>query len=130
MPSDEDVAILRTYAWPGNIRELAAVIDRAAIIGNGRRLEVAKALGVGTIAPASSTSNGQSALAAPVSPPEILPLDDAMKQHIEAALRHTHGRIEGPYGAARLLQINPHTLRARMRKLGIAWRRFRADEGP
>jgi len=128
MPSDEDVAILRTYAWPGNIRELAAVIDRAAIIGNGRRLEVAKALGVGTITPASSSSNGQPAVSAPVSPLEILPLDDAMKAHIEAALRHTRGRIEGPYGAARLLQINPHTLRARMRKLGIAWRRFRADD--
>ena len=103
--------LLRTYAWPGNIRELAAVIDRAAIIGNGRRLEVAKALGVGTIAPASANSNGQAAVSATVSSPEILPLDDAMKQHIEAALRHTRGRIEGPYGAARLLQINPHTLR-------------------
>jgi hypothetical protein len=35
------------------------------------------------------------------------------------------GRIEGPYGAARLLGINPHTLRARMRRLGVAWQTFR-----
>jgi transcriptional regulator with GAF, ATPase, and Fis domain len=48
-----------------------------------------------------------------------------MRRHIEAALRETYGRIEGPHGAARLLRINPHTLRARMRKLAISWREFR-----
>ena len=48
-----------------------------------------------------------------------------MRRHIEAALRETHGRVEGRHGAARLLQINPHTLRARMRKLRIDWRGFR-----
>ncbi|PIV88350.1 MAG: Fis family transcriptional regulator, partial [Hydrogenophilales bacterium CG17_big_fil_post_rev_8_21_14_2_50_63_12] len=54
------------------------------------------------------------------------PLDAAMRGHIETALARCHGRIEGPFGAARLLQMNPHTLRSRMRKLGIAWARFRA----
>jgi transcriptional regulator with GAF, ATPase, and Fis domain len=49
-----------------------------------------------------------------------------MTQHIEAALEATHGRVEGPHGAARLLGINPYTLRGRMRKLGIDWARFRA----
>ena len=49
-----------------------------------------------------------------------------MAGHIEAALARTHGRIEGEHGAALLLGINPHTLRARMRKLGVDWRRFRA----
>jgi transcriptional regulator with GAF, ATPase, and Fis domain len=49
-----------------------------------------------------------------------------MRRHIEAALRVTTGRIEGPHGAAMLLEVNPHTLRARMRKLGIDWRRFRS----
>ncbi len=48
-----------------------------------------------------------------------------MKQHIEAALAVTGGRVEGPYGAARLLDINPHTLRGKMRKLEIAWSKFR-----
>ena len=47
----------------------------------------------------------------------IEPLDVVIRRHIEAALEATHGRVEGPHGAARLLQINPHTLRARMRKL-------------
>jgi transcriptional regulator with GAF, ATPase, and Fis domain len=56
-------------------------------------------------------------------------LDAAMTSHIEAALARTAGRIEGPFGAARLLAINPHTLRARMRKLGIDRRRFRPASG-
>jgi hypothetical protein len=38
----------------------------------------------------------------------------------------TKGRIEGPRGAAAILRINPHTLRAKMRKLGVNWRQFRA----
>jgi hydrogenase-4 transcriptional activator len=54
-----------------------------------------------------------------------MPLEAAMKQHIEAALAVTGGRIEGPYGAARLLDINPHTLRGKMRKLEIDWSKFR-----
>jgi transcriptional regulator with GAF, ATPase, and Fis domain len=58
----------------------------------------------------------------------ILPLDQAMARHIESALAHCGGRIEGPQGAARLLEINPHTLRARMRKLGIHWGSFRRSE--
>jgi hypothetical protein len=61
---------------------------------------------------------------APV-PAEIVPLDVAMTAHIELALRATGGCIEGPRGAAAILRINPHTLRARMRKLGINWARFR-----
>jgi transcriptional regulator with GAF, ATPase, and Fis domain len=48
-----------------------------------------------------------------------------MRRHIERALQETRGRVEGPQGAARLLRINPHTLRARMRKLKVDWQRFR-----
>jgi transcriptional regulator with GAF, ATPase, and Fis domain len=48
-----------------------------------------------------------------------------MKEHIERALMATHGRIEGRGGAAELLGINPHTLRARMRKLRLEWAQFR-----
>ncbi|MFN7363340.1 MAG: helix-turn-helix domain-containing protein, partial [Pirellulaceae bacterium] len=55
----------------------------------------------------------------------LLTLDQAMKAHIEQALALTQGRIEGDRGAAKLLDINPHTLRARMRKLGIRWSSFR-----
>ena len=56
----------------------------------------------------------------------IEPLDVVIRRHIEAALDEAHGRVEGPHGAARMLRVNPHTLRARMRKLKIDWRSFRA----
>jgi transcriptional regulator with GAF, ATPase, and Fis domain len=51
-----------------------------------------------------------------------------MRWHIERALSATHGRIEGRFGAARILGINPYTLRARMRKLRIDWRAFRVGD--
>jgi len=50
-----------------------------------------------------------------------------MAQHIELALSRASGRVEGPAGAAALLNINPHTLRSRMRKLGVEWGRFREN---
>jgi transcriptional regulator with GAF, ATPase, and Fis domain len=127
VPSAEDIHLLVSYPWPGNVRELAAVIERAAILGEGQRLELALALGAAPARPAPR-------------PPEELPpvaasdggggpwltLDAAMARHIEAALGRARGRVEGPGGAAELLDINPHTLRARMRKLGVDWRRYRA----
>ena len=117
--------LLATYRWPGNVRELSAVIDRAAILGDGKRLEVATALGIPTGAGAErATSVLPTAVGAPHAVNGAQTLDAAMVSHIEAALGRTGGRIEGPFGAARLLAINPHTLRARMRKLGIDRRRF------
>lgn len=124
MPSADDIALLMAYPWPGNVRELGAVIDRAAILGNGRCLEVATALGVA--GPALSAAPGAPASPAyPPSPGEIVTLDEAMRRHIELALGATSGQIEGSQGAAALLGINPHTLRARMRKLGVEWSRYR-----
>jgi len=63
--------------------------------------------------------------ASPASPTSIEPLDDVIRRHIEHALVACQGRIDGPFGAARKLAINPHTLRARMRKLGIDWHHHR-----
>ena len=121
--SDDDVAVLSEYRWPGNVREIAAVMDRAVLIGQGRSLEVAAALGPGT-RPSSGPRHAVATAAA--SPAGIEPLDVIVRRHIEAALDATRGRVEGPHGAARLLRINPHTLRARMRKLKVDWSRFRA----
>ena len=45
MPSEEDIKLLQSYDWPGNVREFAAVIDRAVILGNGISLEISKSLG-------------------------------------------------------------------------------------
>lgn len=120
--SDDDVRVLAGYKWPGNVREMAAVMDRAVLIGQGRALAVAAALGQ----VATSSAPGLAGAAAEAETPgPIAPLDDVVRRHIEVALRHTHGRIEGVHGAARMLRINPHTLRARMRKLKIDWKRFR-----
>src|SRR5215510_3967284 len=125
LPSLQDLTLLTNYAWPGNIRELAAVIDRAAILGAGKSLEIAKALGVmthGRLTPPTTGRVPAAPLPAAATP---MPLEAALKQHIEDALALTCGRVEGPYGAARLLDINPHTLRGKMRKLEIDWRKFR-----
>ncbi len=149
-PSPEDLQVMLGYRWPGNIRELAAVIDRAVILGEGQRLDLKTALGSGNIGDSAAGTAGLSAEPVaddeptfyevipesrpPLRPPapvpaeiadENLSLDDAIKRHIEAVLQRVHGKIEGPKGAAARLQINPHTLRAKMRKLGIDWAGFR-----
>lgn len=127
MPSEADIELLQTYDWPGNIRELGAVIDRAAILGDGDALELAAALGVAPPVElrSSATESVNSSTAFGARRNRIASLNDAMRSHIETALRIAHGRIEGSRGAARLLAINPHTLRARMRKLKINWSAFR-----
>jgi transcriptional regulator with GAF, ATPase, and Fis domain len=137
-PTDSDLQQLAGYDWPGNIRELGAVIDRAAILGGGRRLDVATALGLGrqpSTVPRSPPTDATLYEVVPeepapqTAPPpasgDIVSLATAMRQHIERALLATRGQIEGRRGAAALLEINPHTLRARMRKLGIDPAAFR-----
>jgi transcriptional regulator with GAF, ATPase, and Fis domain len=120
MPDAADLALLAAYPWPGNVRELASVIERAAILGDGHHLEVARALGVDPFPAARPAARGPDTETA-----RPLSLAAATREHIETALAQCHGRIEGPFGAARLLEMNPHTLRSRMRKLDIDWARFR-----
>ena len=133
-PDLADVDLLCAYSWPGNVRELAAVIERATILGNGKRLEIARALGNAQVLPLPDVAAVK--LASDVSVPAALPvadaasgpfptLDDAIRDHMVLALEKTRGRIEGPDGAAALLGINPHTLRSRMKKLGVNWGQFR-----
>jgi transcriptional regulator with GAF, ATPase, and Fis domain len=117
----QDVELLLTYSWPGNVRELAAVIERAVILGDGKRLQLGAALG--TVGP----RDGGRASTAEHESYSVVPLQEAMARHIERALRACGGRIEGRQGAAALLRINPHTLRSRMRKLGVDVRALRAS---
>ena len=107
-PGADDLALLSAYDWPGNVRELAAVVERAAILGNGHSLQIVPALGL-------------------VPGANLRPTGDPTenREAIEAALRTARGRIEGPFGAAAALGANPHTLRSKMRRLGIEWGRFR-----
>jgi transcriptional regulator with GAF, ATPase, and Fis domain len=124
LPSEEDIGTLAAYPWPGNIRELGAVIDRAALLGDGNQLEVSKALGWSEKIEPNHNQVKAEANYFQI-PQEICSLDEAMKKHIIRALAKTRGKIEGASGAATLLKINPHTLRARMRKLGIRWAEYR-----
>jgi transcriptional regulator with GAF, ATPase, and Fis domain len=126
LPTPDEMRLLLAYSWPGNVRELAAVLERAAILGNGERLDVATALGKPTATVARRQADNVVVTAAAAGD-TIAPLDVAMRRHIERALAQTAGRIEGRFGAAAILEINPFTLRARMRKLGIDWSRFRVS---
>jgi len=146
-PSQADIEKLIEYNWPGNIRELQAVMDRAVILGRGARLDIATALGIGIAQryqppPVPDEPTFYEVI------PESLPvpviaktgempgfqeeqrldsLNDSIKRTIERALVVSSGQIEGKRGAAAALKINPHTLRAKMRKLGIQWSDYRRD---
>lgn len=133
----DDLDLLSAYDWPGNIRELQAVIDRAVILGNGRSLEIGKSLGISLephrqasslavrSAGAPTQSSTRSSAGGVAEEEPFISLEEAQRRHISAALLRCGGQIEGESGAAALLRINPHTLRARMRKLAINWRDFR-----
>ncbi len=120
-----DLELLRSYHWPGNIRELAAVIDRAALLGRGHRLAISAAMGV--MSPGTPQGLSKSAEAIPSS---AATLDAAIRGVIESALRTCRGKVEGPGGAAEMLAVNPQTLRSKMRKLGVDGRRFRPTGTP
>ncbi|HEY6562918.1 MAG TPA: sigma-54-dependent Fis family transcriptional regulator, partial [Pirellulaceae bacterium] len=126
-PTSADLQRLLDYPWPGNIRELGAVMDRATILGRGVRLEIAKALGGFEPDRVSADFDAGPAVGSDVTDrgTDIARLSAVIKQHLERTLIASHGRIEGPRGAANLLGVNPHTLRSKMRKLGIPWARYR-----
>jgi PAS domain S-box-containing protein len=94
------------YPWPGNIRELENVLERAVILSTGTTLAIAPDL-----LPLSETTP-----AARQQPT----LESVERDHIVAVLRQTEGVVEGPRGAARILGLHPNTLRNRMKKLGIS----------
>jgi formate hydrogenlyase transcriptional activator len=104
--SREGMERLRRYFWPGNIRELQNVIERACVLAGGPVLTVPEGL---SEAPAHSAGTER-----------ILTLAEAEKRHIRRALEATGGTIHGAGGAAAMLGINPNTLRSRMEKLGIS----------
>jgi formate hydrogenlyase transcriptional activator len=111
---------LLSYSWPGNIRELQNLIERALILSTGPILELESDLTSVPSAPVFSDFQPEA--------PELLPyvdrsplktLQEVERDHILAVLQETHGVIEGSNGAARTLGMHPNTLRHRMEKLGI-----------
>lgn len=144
---EEDIDVLRAYSWPGNVRELASVIDRAVLLCDGARIDFHSALERSVFIPLSSDQDvrkegrrpapsgaAQPGSATRKAAPEgsatrDLRLNHVIAEHIRHILDVTSGVIEGPAGAAQVLDINPHTLRARMRKLGIRWTDYRRGAG-
>ena len=123
----ETMTMLVRYHWPGNIRELQNVIERAVILSNGSVLKVQtdelrprdsiSAKGdrsvlrdSGTDAPPVGDSSRGRLRAA---------LNDAERQEIVATLEKTNWKVAGPNGAAALLGMNRSTLQSRMQKLGV-----------
>src|SRR5881396_3101559 len=117
----ETMARLGAYAWPGNVRELENVIERAVILSPGADLEVAPELLPASV-PAAAPRSAALTDAAPArsaAPADAVPLALVERDHILSVLRRTNWRVDGPRGAARLLNMHPSTLRSRMQKLGI-----------
>lgn len=105
--SPETMERLTNYDWPGNIRELQNVIERAVIVSNGTVLALGPEFGISS----GNHANGASAATSSI--------DEVARKHIQRVLTETGGVIEGPRGAAKILDLHPNTLRSRMRKLGI-----------
>jgi formate hydrogenlyase transcriptional activator len=97
----ENIEALQAYAWPGNIRELRNVVERAMIVASGTRLTIA------VPAPPAASSRRT----------EIL--TEVEKDHIRSVLESTGWRIRGSGGAADRLGLKPTTLETRMAKLGL-----------
>jgi len=98
---DDSLAELRRYQWPGNIRELRNVIERAIILSEGGTLRIER--------PQFRTKAAAASLM----------MEDVERSHIVRILEQTGWRVRGTEGAASLLGLPPSTLEARMSKLGI-----------
>jgi formate hydrogenlyase transcriptional activator len=97
----EHMAALQQYGWPGNIRELRNVVERAMIMANGPRLTITL--------PAARAAVGQRSTT----------LAEVETEHIRGVLENVAWRIRGEGGAAELLGLKPTTLETRMSRLGI-----------
>ena len=102
---------LQHYHWPGNVRELKHVIERAAINSTGNTMQLAEAFASPVFSPLLAADNSGSV--------SFLSLEEMERQHTLRVLAKVGWKIEGMGGAAEILDINPGTLRSRMKKLGI-----------
>jgi len=110
----DEIDSLTAYNWPGNVRELENVIERAMILHRSGPLRFDD-LDLSPDEPVNATAHA--------SKYETLELDVLVKRHIQHVLQLTGGKIHGPGGAGEVLGVNPDTLRYRMRKLGISFRK-------
>ena len=107
--------LFKAYSWPGNIRELQNVVERAVILCEGETLSVDENWFTHDQRQPGSASE-----------PFTESLADREREMIEAALRESGGRISGPFGAAKKLGIPRQTLDSKIAALGIDKSRFKA----
>jgi PAS domain S-box-containing protein len=123
--AEETMLRLSQYPWPGNIRELQNVIERAVVLASGTVLLVDESALPGTPSrplPLSPEPRMDQPSMLPPPPPvktDGASLEEVERQHIVAVLQQANWRIEGNGGAAKILNLEPSTLRSRMKKLGI-----------
>jgi formate hydrogenlyase transcriptional activator len=116
--SEEAMRILSSYHWPGNIRELQNVIERAVILCQGSELQVDSVLRESM----SRRSDEQLRAAANDSDGTVFSKDEIdrlERRNILAALEKTNWKIYGPGGAAEMLGVKPTTLAARVTRMGL-----------
>ena len=122
--SQNTIDRLSGYSWPGNVRELQNIIERAVILCQQPILELnpdfapVSARGALPQAP-EGLSEAEVAPYSTSAPPAPSTLTEVERGHIMAVLKQTGGVIEGPKGAAKILNLHPNTLRHRISKLGI-----------
>jgi len=117
IPSDA-MDVLLNYSWPGNIRELENVIERAVILSRGPELRIS-ASELRAMPPGQESSNGM-ANGGDRHPAKAKTLDDAERDLILSALGESHWVLGGPSGAAARLAMKRTTLQSKMKKLGIS----------
>ena len=113
----EGLTKLAGYYWPGNLRELANVLERAMILSSALRLG-AEGLDLPRVSD-SRQEKIEPARQPPPVPKAVQPLENLERGHIQRVLALTSGHVYGKGGAAELLGLKPSTLQSRMKKLGI-----------
>lgn len=111
---------LLRYTWPGNVRDLQNVIERAVILCDDAELEIPWGFDDTSLSEPSPQSSKNPGLNVSSDTSPAYALHEVERRHIIATLKQTRGVIDGPNGAAMLLELKPSTARFRIRKLGIS----------
>jgi formate hydrogenlyase transcriptional activator len=116
----DTMRLLSEYPWPGNIREMQNVIERAVILSDGPVLSLGADLLPGGPAARYSSATLSVAGRATAAAGHPRTMEETERRHIVDVLESVNYVIEGPAGAAQVLSLHPNTLRSRMKKLGIS----------